>query len=96
MSSGQKSCYDDEDAWDYFLNKTGIRYLTGNVAWHAYSDEAIFAKDGYKKYELTGTFLVKYVSLKMEEAQLIKNFKAHTLEYKTYLALKKKYEPDRN
>lgn len=61
MGCGQKAVADDGDEWDEFKNEHGLRN-----SWVVYSEEAEFARDGWKAYNLTGVLLEKFVAIRME------------------------------
>lgn len=62
MGCGQEKVAENEDEWDALANTLHIQHRN----WDYYSQEAKFAKAGWKEYSFTGTLLEKYVSIEME------------------------------
>ena len=62
MGCGPSACADDASDWDNLASKAGI----ANTRWDCYSNEARFAKDGYRNHKHTGRRLKLYVRHQME------------------------------
>jgi hypothetical protein len=89
MSDGISKWHDDMDEWAAIIMDAGIR----DVNWDCYSDEAKYAKEGYRKQGLRGGDLKLYVKQALARDLLKQQQAEEKAEYKLYLKLKQKYEP---
>lgn len=87
MSSGQKSCNDDEDDWNDFKNMVGL----GSVPWKVYSREAGTAQMLYKKLGSTGLLLKLDVLQLIEQEDLDSKQKVERKSFIAAQELVKKY-----
>lgn len=77
MSSGQKACIDDEEAWAALKVKMDLK----NTTWTCYSRQAAVAKIGFTVHGMTGAVLEEFVAATMHvqevvaKAQRIKSLK---------------------
>lgn len=77
MSSGQKACFEDEEAWDALKVKMDLK----NTTWTCYSRQAAAAKTGFTVHGMTGAVLEEFVAATMHvqevvaKAQRIKSLK---------------------
>lgn len=83
---------DDEDEWDDFRFRAGLRFA-GSAAsnWELYSKEADLARQGFREFGFTGTFLIEYVQLQLHLDELLIKFNEDKKEYLEYLRLHKIY-----
>ena len=87
MGCGQKAVAEDEDDWDILCREARI-----SVLWDCYSNKARHASMGFRKMNLKGPRLLKYVELMMMVDDLLADQRVEEDALKVLSRLKKKYE----
>lgn len=88
MGSIMSAIRDDDDEWGNLRVHAGIN----QVWWTVYSQEAVFAKEGFYKHKLQGTDLINYVYSEMAKHLAKVADRAKDARRKQYLELKAEFE----